>query len=266
LPQHLVRQCEWVGQRDTLRDDLQQPIVGDHDDHVDALAQPLDRRRRLLPASSPFESERLAHDAHGNRARLASDLRDDGRGTGAGAAAHPGGDEHHVLPGAERGDRLSALPRRSLTHIRLASGTEAASALGTQLQRLRRERDGERLHVGVHAHELDAGVVLVLEALHHTVHCVAAAAAYPDHLDGALPNRRDDMRRRANTVVSGGGRIQAVQLVRTYECDSEVHHSARRRVAPKNPARKIRYFLPACTHRRSGGGREALSQSWDEIA
>ena len=48
---------------------------------------------RALPA---FEAERLGDDADGERAAVARDLRDDRRRAGAGAAAHAGGDEHHV--------------------------------------------------------------------------------------------------------------------------------------------------------------------------
>ena len=47
-------------------------------------------------ALAAFEEERLRHDADGERALFARELRDDGRRAGAGAAAHAGGDEHHV--------------------------------------------------------------------------------------------------------------------------------------------------------------------------
>ena len=44
----------------------------------------------------PLELERHRDDADRQRADLARDPRDDGRGAGAGAAALAGGDEHHV--------------------------------------------------------------------------------------------------------------------------------------------------------------------------
>ena len=50
-------------------------------------------------AALAFEVERLGHDADGQDAELARGLRDDRRSAGAGAAAHAGGDEHHVRAG-----------------------------------------------------------------------------------------------------------------------------------------------------------------------
>ena len=47
-------------------------------------------------ATLAFEVERLGDDADGQNAHLARDLRDHRRGSGAGAAAHAGGDEAHV--------------------------------------------------------------------------------------------------------------------------------------------------------------------------
>ena len=43
-----------------------------------------------------LEDEGLGHDADRERAVFARELRDDRRRAGAGAAAHAGGDEHHV--------------------------------------------------------------------------------------------------------------------------------------------------------------------------
>jgi hypothetical protein len=47
---------------------------------------------------SPFEVERLGDHADGEDAELLGRLGDHGRGAGAGAAAHAGGDEDHVRP------------------------------------------------------------------------------------------------------------------------------------------------------------------------
>ena len=49
-----------------------------------------------LHAPLAFEVERLGDDADGEDAELLRDARDDGSRPGAGAAAHAGGDEHHV--------------------------------------------------------------------------------------------------------------------------------------------------------------------------
>ena len=57
-------------------------------------------------AAAAFEMERLGHDADGQNAHLAGDARDDRRGAGAGAAAHAGGDEHHMGAGEMVADLL----------------------------------------------------------------------------------------------------------------------------------------------------------------
>jgi hypothetical protein len=51
--------------------------------------------------------ERLGHHGHGQDAQLAGHLGDDRAGTGTGAAAHAGGDEHHVRTLQRLGDALA---------------------------------------------------------------------------------------------------------------------------------------------------------------
>ncbi len=63
-------------------------------------------------ALASLEEERLGHDADGEGAFFARDLRDDGRRAGAGAAAHAGGHEDHVGAADELLDPLHVLERR----------------------------------------------------------------------------------------------------------------------------------------------------------
>ena len=100
VEQDLVGLAERVDHRRLLPDEREQPLVRDGDQRVDRGGEALDALDRLARALLAFEAERLGDDADGERAAVARDLRDDRRRAGAGAAAHAGGDEHHV--GARR--------------------------------------------------------------------------------------------------------------------------------------------------------------------
>jgi hypothetical protein len=62
-------------------------------------------------ARRAFEVERLGDHAHGQDAHFLGHLRHDRRSTGAGAAAHAGGDEDHVRAAQGVGDLLARLLR-----------------------------------------------------------------------------------------------------------------------------------------------------------
>ena len=75
LPQHVVGRRERVGQRRRAIDDRQQPLVGNRDDRVDAVAQRLEAALGLQLALLALELERLGDDrdvsAPSSLARLA---------------------------------------------------------------------------------------------------------------------------------------------------------------------------------------------------
>ena len=95
LAQDVVGHPERVHDRRLLLDDLEQPVVLDHDQRVD-LSRARDAELGLLGALAALERERPCHDTDGQRAELARDLGDDRRAAGAGAAALAGGHEDHV--------------------------------------------------------------------------------------------------------------------------------------------------------------------------
>ena len=68
-----------------------------------------------------LEVERLGDDADGQDAHLARGAGDDRRRAGAGAAAHAGGDEHHVRAGEMIADLLDRLFGGGAADFRLAS-------------------------------------------------------------------------------------------------------------------------------------------------
>ena len=79
-----------------LLDHLEQPVVLDHDERVDAVAKVQRPDLGLLGSTAALEGERLRDDSHRQRLQLAPELGDDRRRTGSGAATLAGGDEDHV--------------------------------------------------------------------------------------------------------------------------------------------------------------------------
>ena len=96
LQQHLVGLLEGVEHAHVAVGDRQQPVVGDHDEGVDLLAQRGDALLGLVGAAAALEGERAGDHADGQGAQRAGDAGDDRCATGAGATALAGGHEDHV--------------------------------------------------------------------------------------------------------------------------------------------------------------------------
>ena len=94
--QHLVGHGEGLGEGGAVVGDAEQVLVRDDDQGMDELLQFLDAAFGHAHAAVAFQAEGLGDDADGQDAGLAHGARDDGGRAGAGAAAHAGGDEHHV--------------------------------------------------------------------------------------------------------------------------------------------------------------------------
>ena len=77
--------------------------------------------------------ERLGDHADGEDAEFARDLGDDGRGAGAGAAAHAGGDEHHVRAGEMIADLVDHLFGGGAADFGLRAGAETLGHLRAHL-------------------------------------------------------------------------------------------------------------------------------------
>ena len=84
----------------------------------------LDALQRDLHAPAALERERLGHDRDREDAHLLRELRDDRRGARAGAAAHAGGDEHHVGAVQHLADALAVLERGLAPDFRIRARAE----------------------------------------------------------------------------------------------------------------------------------------------
>src|SRR5208283_230464 len=122
-------------------------------------------------------------DGHRQDAEFLGHLRHHRRRTGAGASAHPRGDEQHVAPFDELDDAVTVLHGGLASDFRIGPCAQPLGDVAADLQRRAHLGVLERLRVGIDADEIHA-----LEArLHHVRDRVAAAAAHAQHLDdGAL--------------------------------------------------------------------------------
>ena len=83
----------------------------------------------IAHAALALELERLGDDTDGENAKLTRGLGDDRRRSGAGTAAHAGGNEHHVRAGQVIADRIDRLFRRGAAHFGLRAGAKASGHL-----------------------------------------------------------------------------------------------------------------------------------------
>ena len=179
LEEHLVGLLEGVEDGDVAVGDREQPVVGDHDEGVDLLAEVGDALLGGAGAAAALEGERPGDDADGQRAERAGDARDDGRAAGAGAAALAGGDEDHVGALEDLLDLVGVVLGGLLADLGVGAGAEAAGELAADVELDVGVAHEQGLGVGVDRDELDA-----LEAdLDHPVDGVDAAAADAHDLD-----------------------------------------------------------------------------------
>ena len=106
-------------------------------------------------------------------------IRHNGRRTGAGAAAHAGGDEDHIGTLQDLGNPGTALLGRFLADLRLGAGAHAAGELLTNLELVGTLGLVEILLVRVDDDKFHAAHA----GLYHAVDDIVACAAYADDLN-----------------------------------------------------------------------------------
>ena len=179
MQQHFVRETERVLQRRVLVADLDQTIVRDDDQRVDAILQFLDPGFRLQSALLPLEAERPRCDTDRQRTERTRDFRDDRRCTGSGTAALAGRDEDHVRTLEDFFDLFAVIVRGLTAELRIRTRTESAGQRATDVELHVGIRHEQCLRVGVHRDELDAAQ----SGFDHAVDGVHATATHADHLD-----------------------------------------------------------------------------------
>jgi hypothetical protein len=179
LAEDVVRHPERLHDRRLLLDHLEEPVVLDHDQRVDAVAEGLDAALRLLGAPASLEGEGPGDDTDGERVQLTGELGEDRRAPGSRAAALAGGDEDHVRALERFLQLVAALVRGGLAHHGIGACAEPARDLRADVDLDVGVAHEQRLRVGVHRDELDPGEA----GIDHPVDGVRAAAADADDLD-----------------------------------------------------------------------------------
>ena len=185
--------------------DPEQVLVRDDQEGVHFLQQFRDAGFGITHATLALELERFGDDTDGENAELARGPGDNGGCASAGAAAHAGGNEHHVCAGQLIADRVDGLFRRRAPHIRLRAGAKAAGHLRAHLDDALGLRTGERLGIGIGDDEVDA----FEPGLDHVVDGIAAGAADPTHDDARLQlANTGDVSHCCPTIAPPGGEMR----------------------------------------------------------
>ena len=129
--------------------DDEKTIVRDRDQRVYLVLEAGNTFLGVLHASSAFKCERLGYYADRQSAHLAGGFGNDRRCAGASAAAHAGGDEHHVCAFENLTDLVPALLGTRLTLLGIAAYSKPTSCLVANPQTDRHVATHERLRVRV---------------------------------------------------------------------------------------------------------------------
>lgn len=170
--ENLVSHGEGVGEGRLVVGNAEEVLVRNDDQRIDGLLQFLDALFGQTHAAAAFEVERLGDDADCQDTLVAGSLCDDGCSTGAGAAAHAGGDEAHVGAVQVIDDLVDAFFSGSAADFRLGTGAETFGDVDAELDDPICLRHGQSLRIRVGDDEVDA-----LEASRdHVVDSVTATA------------------------------------------------------------------------------------------
>ena len=182
LMQHLVRNAERLDHARPLADDLQEPVIRDDNERIDALLEVRDARFRIAHPLLALKGERLGHNRDGQRALFAGNFRHDRRAARARAAAHARGDKHQVSTLECTRDFLAGFLCAAATDFRHRACAQTLGDFLTNLDFRLRAGHLQSLHVGIDGDELHAAQA----GFDHAVDRVAAAAAASHDLDGSI--------------------------------------------------------------------------------
>jgi hypothetical protein len=99
VPEHIVRHLKGAVNRRSLIAEVEQAVVGDGNQGIHLIDQPVDTVFSHHGAVRSLEGEWLGAHGNGERAGLLGKLRYYRSAASAGATAHAGGEEHHIRVG-----------------------------------------------------------------------------------------------------------------------------------------------------------------------
>ena len=173
---------------------------------IDRVAELFDSGFRLQQAFASLELERLGDHGDGERTQLIGEAGDDGRGAGAGAAAKPGRDEHHVRAAQDLENLLGVLERGGPADVGIGAGAQSFGELRAQLHLHPGGVVLQRLLVRVGDDELD----VTKPGAHHPVDGIPATPAHANHLDPGAGADDVLFEEDAEFVRSGRGELSRI--------------------------------------------------------
>ncbi len=179
LVEHAVGKLEDRGHAAIGDVDLHQPLVGDHQQGIDLLAQRGQPGFGLGHAPTALERERAGDDGDRQGAARPGGRRHQRRGARPGAAAHAGRHEDHVGVLDEGGEQFLVLFGGLPADLGVATGPEAAGQAAADHHGLVGLGRFECLAVGVDGEEVDLGEAF----FDHAIDRIATGAADADDLD-----------------------------------------------------------------------------------
>ena len=182
LMQHLVRNAERLDHARPLADDLQEPVIRDDNERIDALLEVRDACFRVAHPLLALKGERLGHDRDGQCALFAGNFRHNRCAARARAAAHARGDKHQVSALECTRDFLAGFLCAAAADFRHCACAQTLGDFLTNLNFRLRAGHLQSLHVGIDGDELHAAQA----GFDHAVDRVAAAAAASHDLDGSI--------------------------------------------------------------------------------
>ena len=179
LLEHIVGNAEGVGEGDFLVGDILQPVIGNDNQGVHLVVQLLNALLRLAHPVGALKLKGCGHNANGQHASLLGQVCHNGCRAGTGAAAHTGGDEHHVDVLPHLGNGHAGLLRRLAADFRLGACAHAAGELFTNLQLVGAVGLVQILFIGVDDDEIHP----VHTGLNHSVDNIVTGTADANDLD-----------------------------------------------------------------------------------
>ena len=177
LLQHLVRLLQSVRHGRPAVYDLQQLVVGDHNQGIHALLQLLDTGQRVIHAGLGLELKGLRHHAYRQDSHILGKTGHHRRSAGSRAAAHAAGHEHHVRALNGFLDLLNALLGSLLANLRLGSCSQTLGQLLADLDGPLCLAQLQGLPVRIDPDKFYSANLLI----YHAVHGVVPGAADSNH-------------------------------------------------------------------------------------
>ena len=177
LLQNLICLLQSIRHGCTAIHNLQQLVIGDHNQGIHALFQLLNTFQRVLHTYFILKTERLRNHTDSQNPHILSQSGNNRRSAGTGAAAHSAGYEHHIRTLNSFLNLLDAFFGSLLADLRLGSGTQSLSQLLADLDGPFRLAELQRLLVRIDSDKFYSCNLLI----YHAVHRVIAGAADSNH-------------------------------------------------------------------------------------